>query len=83
MSNKPLRSSKRKSLLEKSIRSHAVSAEQKVIVEYLRLLFDTALTKWMAGVEIDHERLRGEAALLKELIQILSNAPLELVEGDN
>jgi hypothetical protein len=42
------------------------------------------MTKWLAGVEqADPERLRGEAACLKDLIQILSDTQLEYIEGDN
>ncbi len=84
MSNKPLLDSQKKIALEKAIRSHSMSADQQIIIEYLRLRFSNVLTKWMAGADqANPERLRGEAACLKELIKILSNAQVELLEGDN
>ena len=84
MQDRALCDSQKQALLEKSIRGYALSAEQKIVVDYLKMRFSSVLTKWLAGVEqADPERLRGEAACLKELIQILSNAPMELVEGDN
>ena len=84
MSNRPLLDSQKKHRLEKLIRSNKLSAEQTRIVEYLKLRFSTAMTRWLSGVEqADPERLRGEAACLKDLIQILSDTQVEYIEGDN
>lgn len=70
-------------MLEKAIRANATSLDQKKVVEYMKLLLNRDLIQWMSGVESrDPERLRGEAAILKDLIQILSDTQFELDEGD-
>ena len=74
--------SQKKNKLKTLIKSHAMSADQKVLIEYLKMCFEDSLTKWLAGVDADPERLRGEMACMKELIQILSNSKFELFEGD-
>lgn len=84
MQNKLLQDRQKKIALEKAIKNHSLDAHQRLIVDYLKIRFNSVLTRWMAGVEqADPERLRGEAACLKDLIQILSNAQLEqFIEGD-
>lgn len=83
MHNKPLRDSQKKVALEKMIKSNALSTENKLIIELLKFKLSDVLTRWMAGVDKeDAEGFRCEAACLRDLIQILSNAPLELVQGD-
>lgn len=84
-SKQVLRDSQRKGALEKMIRSNALSSENKIITEYLKLRFEDIITKWTVGIEqADPERLRGEAACLKGLIQILSNeTQFSVFKGDN
>ena len=83
--NRPLRDSQRKSALEKVIRSNYLSTENKLITEYLKLKFEDILVKWTSNVDnVDPEQLRGEAACIKNLIQILSNeTQLALFKGDD
>ena len=84
MSSKSLLTDSQKRVaLEKGLKANVLDPKQRLLVEYLKLRFETALTRWISGVETaDPERLRGEMACLKDLIQILSNSKLELFEGD-
>lgn len=69
--------------LEKIIRSKEHMPDQKQIVHYLKAWFEDDMVKWVAGVEsVNPERLRGEMACLKTMIEILSDSKLELFEGD-
>lgn len=81
----PLRDSHKILRLEKAIKSNHMDANQLLVIQYLKLLLKIHLENWVAGREtVDVERLRGEAACLRNLISILTNSKeLEFFEGDN